>query len=85
MLNGQLPYFIDWSQYAYLEREVNSGYTVIEIPRSAFAGGFDFYLLEVKFMDLQEVAEFFTLDEEDVEINYRVVIHLDERTSVGTY
>ena len=49
VLNGQVPYFIDWSQYAYLEREVNSGYTVIEIPRSAFAGGLDFYLLEVKF------------------------------------
>ena len=49
VLNGQVPYFIDWSQYAYLEREVNSGYTVIEIPRSAFAGGLDFFLLEVKF------------------------------------
>ena len=36
-------------------------------------------------MDLQEVSEFFTLDQEDVEINYRVVIHLNETTSVGTY
>ena len=39
---GDLPYFIDLDQFCLPWKEVNPGYTVIDIPRSAFADGKDF-------------------------------------------
>ena len=31
-----IPYFLEWDKFSHIEREVNSGLTVVDIPWSAY-------------------------------------------------
>ena len=57
----------------------------MDIPRSAIAGGGDVVSIAIEFQDLLEVSQLYSLSEDSAETNYKVLIQLDDRTSIGTY